>query len=130
MGFWNRLFGRKGSPTNQPARDVPESALEAVQTLRCDPHALDPEQRFSVGRWGLRVADDEDSQRFAQGVLRRSAGKTLRLEPHKQAGHRGVISSPQSGEGGGYSWLYVDVDLRKGVIRFHQSGTEQWQQGE
>lgn len=108
-------------------RDIPAGALTSAQTLRCDPGETDPERRFSVGKWGLRVAEDEDSQRLAKGVLKRSAGKSLRLEPHPQAGHRGVIPSSKSGTEGGYSWLEVDVDLRSGTIAFRQGGSDGWQ---
>jgi hypothetical protein len=74
-----------------------------------------------VGSWGLTVIGDEQSHRYARGVLKRSAGKTLRLEPHPEVGHRGVISSVQVGQQGrGYKWIYVEVDLRAGTIGFRQ----------
>lgn len=127
MSFWNRLFGKKkaAAPAPEPLRDIPAGAMTSAQTLICDPTASDPERRFSVGKWGLRVAGDEESQRYARGVLKRSAGKSLRLEPHPEAGHRGVIStaSQDAHTGGGYKWIHVDVDLRAGTIRFRQGGT-------
>lgn len=125
MGFWKRLFAKKEKLT-EPAvlRPIPAGLLASTVTLSCDPGAVDPERRFSVGQWGLRIADDETSQRIARGVLKRSAGKTLKLEPHPEAGHRGVISSlRRPEEGGGYSWVYVDADLRRGTIRFHEGDT-------
>jgi hypothetical protein len=124
------LFGKAKNPKAEPPvarRDIPDAAMESVQILRCDPSALDPDQRFSVGKWGLIVTGDEDSLRLAKGVLNRSAGKTLRLEPNAEVGHRGVISSAGGrSENAGYKWLYVDVDLRAGSIRFHQGGSEVW----
>jgi hypothetical protein len=129
MSLWDRLFGpSKADDKPKPAlREIPEEAMQSAQTLRCEPKAVDPERRFSVGKWGLSIAGDEDSHRLAKGVLKKSAGKTLRLEPNAEFGHRGVISSAQDAQqGSGYKWLYVDVDLRAGTIRFHQGGSEVW----
>ena len=89
--------------------------------LGCDPAATDPHRRFFIGKWGLDVVDEAESQRYAESVLKRSAGKKLRLEPNAEVGHRGVISSvKQAGDATGYQWIYVDVNLREGTIRFHQ----------
>lgn len=122
MSLWKRLFGKaKAGLESLPLRQIPDGVMASVVTLSCDPHAADPERRFAVGQWGLRVADDETSQRIARGVLKRSAGKTLKLEPHKEVGHRGVISSLRKPEeGAGYSWIFVDADLRRGLIRFSE----------
>lgn len=92
-------------------------------TLTCDPHSADPERRFSVGRYGLRLAEDEESQRFGPRVLKLSAGKSLRLEPNEEVGHRGVIPRT-GGTGSGYRWIYVDVDLKRGTISFRDGQGE------
>lgn len=126
MGFFD-LFRRKpkNAPTEPVGRDIPPSALTSEQTLRCDSETRDPERRFSVGHWGLKVADDAESQRLAKAVLKRSGGKSLRLEPVAgSAIHRGVISSSRGNQaGGGYRWIDVEVSLPEGVIRFTEGGT-------
>ena len=131
MSFFKRLFGKgKGEEkrVQTTLRNIPPGLLSSVVTLSCDPRATDPVRRFAVGKWGLRVASDEDSQRIARGILKRSAGKTLKLEPHPEAGHRGVISSMRKAEeGGGYSWIYVDADLRAGIISFREGDASAFQ---
>ncbi len=130
MSLWERLLGRKKLTEVEEVvlRDIPESALTSAQTLRCDPQAAEEDRRFSIGKWGLRVVGDEESQRLAKGVLKRSAGKTLRLESHAEGGHRGVISSKQGVEqGSGYRWITVEVDLRAGTISFAHGGSGDWQ---
>ena len=129
MSLWDRLLRRtKAVDHPKPTlREIPDEAMKSAQTLSCEPKAVDPERRFSVGKWGLKIDGDDDSHRLAQGVLKKSAGKTLRLEPNAEVGHRGVISSAQDAQrGSGYKWLYVDVDLRAGTIRFYQGGSEMW----
>jgi hypothetical protein len=122
MSLWKRLFQGKEKPTpkeERPWRDIPQGMLESPVTLACDPGATDPERRFTVGSWGLRVSGDEESQRLARGVLKRNAGKTLRLEPFAEASHRGVIPTKPT-EGSGYGWISVEADLRAGTINFQR----------
>lgn len=127
MSLWKRLFGKKSSDAEpetppRPLRDIPDAMMANTLTLSCDPHAADPERRFTVGRYGLTLATDEESQRFGRSVLKRSAGKSLRLEPNAEVGHRGVIS--RASEGSGYRWIYVDVDLKAGIISFRDGQAE------
>lgn len=120
MSLWQRLFGSRNKEAERPPfREIPSAMLSAVVTLHCDPAAADPERRFRVGSWGLRVAGDEESQRLGHGVLKRNAGKTLRLEPHPEVGHRGVIPT-RPAEGSGYGWIHVDANLREGTITFQR----------
>jgi hypothetical protein len=119
MSLWERLFGKAKPTTPTPVlRDIPDSALRSAQVLNCD-----TERGFRIGKWELSMVDDPDSQRLGRGVLKKSAGKTLRLEPTPDGGHRGVISSvKKTDDGGGYRWINVDVDLRTGLIRFSEGG--------
>lgn len=100
-------------------RDIPAGMLTSPVTLSCDPDAADPERRFAVGVWGLTLSGDEESHRLGRGVLKRNAGKTLRLEPHPEVGHRGAIPT-RTTEGTGYSWINVDANLRAGTIGFRR----------